>query len=96
MEKLLSDLESNWKDMKFDYEDHPSGIMLGSTHTCFAQILPRLQTHENERGADRDVGGEPGAAAEHDDFKIHRILPQRDIHLAENPRGGRSGDHNLV
>ena len=28
MEKLLNDLEANWKDMKFDYEDHPSGAIL--------------------------------------------------------------------
>ena len=27
MEKLLNDLEANWKDMKFDYEDHPSGAI---------------------------------------------------------------------
>ena len=33
MEKLLSDLESNWKDMKFDYEDHPSGKTLASIYT---------------------------------------------------------------
>ena len=89
MEKLLSDLESNWKDMKFDYEDHPSGIMLGSTHTCFAQILPRLQTHENERGADRDLGGEPGCDPEYDDQQVHRLLPHRDVCLAEDPGDGR-------
>ena len=26
MEKLLTDLQANWKDMKFDYEDHASGV----------------------------------------------------------------------
>ena len=31
MEKLLNDLEANWKDMKFDYEEHPSGAKLKCT-----------------------------------------------------------------
>ena len=35
MEKLLNDLEANWKDMKFDYEDHPSGAQSKcSTEGC--------------------------------------------------------------
>jgi dynein heavy chain len=25
MEKMLTDLASNWKNLEFDYEDHPSG-----------------------------------------------------------------------
>ena len=39
MEKLLSDLESNWKDMKFDYEDHPSGMTQASIHTIVLECL---------------------------------------------------------
>ena len=39
MEKLLSDLESNWKDMKFDYEDHPSGMTLASIPTFDLKCL---------------------------------------------------------
>ena len=39
MEKLLSDLESNWKDMKFDYEDHPSGMTLTFIHTFDLECL---------------------------------------------------------
>ena len=29
MEKLLADLEKNWKDMELDYEDHVSGCLSG-------------------------------------------------------------------
>ena len=39
MEKLLSDLESNWKDMKFDYEDHPSGMTQAYIHTFVLECL---------------------------------------------------------
>ena len=45
MEKLLNDLEANWKDMKFDYEEHPSGAQLNCATirwTLFSSVTPSL------------------------------------------------------
>ena len=39
MEKLLNDLETNWKDMKFDYEEHPSGAQLKWATKGWALLL---------------------------------------------------------
>jgi hypothetical protein len=49
---------------------------------------------QDERGADRDPGGEPGAAAEHDDVQVHRLLSRGDLHVAEVPLGRRSSENS--
>ena len=46
---------------------------------------------QDEWGVDRDPWGEPGAAAEHDDVQVHRILLGRDLSLAEVPVRSWSG-----
>ena len=39
MEKMLIDLQNNWKGMEFDYEDHPSGFKLMRTSEELIETL---------------------------------------------------------
>lgn len=48
------------------------------------------------RGADRDAGGQPGAAAEPHDLQAHRPLPGRGVGVAEQAVSGRLRHRHLV
>ena len=80
MEKMLHDLDHNWKSLEFDYELHPSGYKL---LRASEELIETLE--ENQVDWKRTMSGGPyclcivlGPDTEHDDKQIHRLLSHRD------------------